>query len=270
MELLTVHESSGPKPADTLEQLPADELLRWAFDKFGPKVALASSFQAEESVLIDMAYRIRGSNFRIFTLDTGRLNQETYDCMDAIRNRYSVMIEAFFPDFEKVQAMVRQHGFNLFYESIELRKFCCSMRKVEPLNRALKGLDAWITGLRREQAVSRTEVRKLELDEDHGNILKINPLADWSYDQVWSYIRGNRVPYNRLHDRGYPSIGCAPCTRAVAADEDLRAGRWWWENPETRECGLHVRGEKQRSEIVKVARDAQDSDWTPNDTGDSG
>jgi phosphoadenosine phosphosulfate reductase len=272
MALLTLYESSGTKMADALEPLSADELLRWAFDKFSPKFALACSFQAEESVLIDMMYRIRGSDFRIFTLDTGRLNQETYDCMDAIRNRYSVVIEAFFPDFEKVEDMVRSHGFNLFYESIELRKLCCSMRKVEPLNRALKGLDAWMTGLRREQALSRTEVRKLEFDQDHGNILKINPLADWTHEQVWSYIRANNVPYNRLHDRGYPSIGCAPCTRSVAAGEDLRAGRWWWENPETRECGLHVRGEKQRSETAKVARDALDSrcTGTPNGTGDSG
>jgi phosphoadenosine phosphosulfate reductase len=272
MALLIADQSSGTKMTDALERLPANELIKWAFDKFGPRVALACSFQAEESVLIDMMYRMRGSDFRIFTLDTGRLNQETYDCMDAIRNRYGVVIEAFFPDFENVGAMVRTHGFNLFYESIELRKLCCSIRKVEPLNRALKGLDAWITGLRREQAVSRTEVRKLELDEEHGNILKINPLADWTYDQVWSYLRANNVPYHRLHDRGYPSIGCAPCTRAVTAGEDLRAGRWWWENPETRECGLHLAGEKQRSEIAKVARDAQQPGCTgtPNGTGDTG
>lgn len=222
-----------------LEDLPAEEVLRWALEKFSPKVALACSFQAEESVLIDMMHRIRGADFRIFSLDTGRLNQETYDCMDAIRQRYGVGIEVYFPDAIKVQEMVRTHGLNLFYNSIELRKLCCGIRKVEPLNRALSDLNAWMTGLRREQAVTRAEVSKIELDKDHGNILKINPLVDWTYEQVWDYIRDHNVPYNRLHDQGYPSIGCAPCTRAVKAVEDLRAGRWWWENPDTKECGLH-------------------------------
>jgi phosphoadenosine phosphosulfate reductase len=204
-------------------------------------VALACSFQAEESVLIDMMSRLRGADFRIFTLDTGRLNQETYDCMDAIRARYGISVEVYFPDALKVQDMVRSRGLNLFYNSVEERKLCCAVRKVEPLNRALKGLAAWMTGLRREQALTRTEVGKVELDADHDNILKINPLVDWSYDDVWNYIRENNVPFNRLHKQGYPSIGCAPCTRAVQAGEDSRAGRWWWENPETKECGLHVR-----------------------------
>jgi phosphoadenosine phosphosulfate reductase len=138
---------------------------------------------------------------------------------------------------------VRQHGMNLFYDSIEKRKLCCGIRKVEPLKRALSGLDAWMTGLRREQAVTRSEARKLELDKEHGGIVKINPLVDWSYDEVWDYIRKNNVPYNRLHNQSYPSIGCAPCTRAVKPGENLRAGRWWWENPETKECGLHMRGQ---------------------------
>ena len=138
--------------------------------------------------------------------------------------------------------MVRVHGLNLFYNSVQLRKMCCHVRKVEPLNRALKDLNAWMTGLRREQAVTRADVRKVELDKDHGNIVKINPLVEWSYEQVRNYIRANNVPYNRLHNQGYPSIGCAPCTRAVKPGDDLRAGRWWWENPETKECGLHMRG----------------------------
>jgi thioredoxin-dependent adenylylsulfate APS reductase len=176
----------------------------------------------------------------VFTLDTGRLNQETYDCMDAIRERYGIQIEVFFPDSNGVEEMVRENGLNLFYNSVELRKLCCGVRKVEPLNRALKGLDAWMTGLRREQAVTRADVRRIELDEDHGNIIKINPLVDWSYGDVWDYIRRKSVPYNRLHKQGYPSIGCAPCTRAVKPGEDLRAGRWWWENPNAKECGLHV------------------------------
>ncbi|MGH7826589.1 MAG: phosphoadenylyl-sulfate reductase [Candidatus Binatia bacterium] len=230
-----------------LEKLPAEGILNWALENFFPRITLACSFQAEESVLIDMMHRARGSDFRIFTLDTGRLNQETYDCMDAIRQRYGIGIEVYFPDAIKVQEMVRSHGLNLFYNSIELRKLCCGIRKVEPLNRALSEVNAWMTGLRREQAVTRSEVRKIELDKDHGNILKINPLVDWRYEQVWNYIRDHNVPYNRLHDQGYPSIGCAPCTRAVKAVEDLRAGRWWWENPDTKECGLHVKSEKRAS-----------------------
>jgi phosphoadenosine phosphosulfate reductase len=225
------------------EGLTALEIVTWALESYHRRLALACSFQAEGSVLIDMMYRVRGPAFRIFTLDTGRLNQETYDCMDAIRARYGVGVEVYFPDAMKVQEMVRSHGLNLFYNSIDLRKLCCGVRKVEPLNRALKGLDAWITGLRREQAVTRADVRKIELDRDHCNIVKINPLADWSYDQVWEYIRRHSVPYNRLHKQGYPSIGCAPCTRVVKPGEDVRAGRWWWENPETRECGLHVSSE---------------------------
>jgi phosphoadenosine phosphosulfate reductase len=225
-----------------LENLSPEEVLQWALDKFSPKLALACSFQAEGSVLIDMMHRLVGSDFRIFTLDTGRLNQETYDCMDAIRTRYGVCVEVYFPDAMKVQDMVRVHGLNLFYNSVQLRKMCCHVRKVEPLNRALKDLNAWMTGLRREQAVTRADVRKVEIDRDHSGIVKINPLIEWSTDQVWNYIRENNVPFNRLHKQGYPSIGCAPCSRAVTPGEHLRAGRWWWENPETKECGLHMRG----------------------------
>ena len=243
MTSFNLQEGSGTEITTVLEQLSPEGILHWALDRFSPKVALACSFQAEESVLIDMMHRIRGSDFRIFTLDTGRLNQETYDCMDAIRHKYGVSVEVFFPDFDKVQGMVRNHGLNLFYSSVELRKLCCGIRKVEPLNRALKDLDAWMTGLRREQAVTRAEVRKVELDKDHGNILKINPLVDWSHEQVWKYVRENKIPYNKLHDQGYPSIGCAPCTRAIKPGEDLRAGRWWWENPDTKECGLHIKSE---------------------------
>ena len=222
------------------ENLTTVDMVTWALERFGPRIALACSFQAEESVLIDLMHRVRGADFRVFTLDTGRLNQETYDCMDAIRERYGIQIEVFFPDSNGVEKMVRENGLNLFYNSVELRKLCCGVRKVEPLNRALKGLDAWMTGLRREQAVTRADVRRIELDEDHGNIIKINPLVDWSYDDVWDYVRRKSVPYNRLHKQGYPSIGCAPCTRAVKPGEDLRAGRWWWENPNAKECGLHL------------------------------
>ena len=223
-----------------LEKAPADAVLRWALDKFSPRIALACSFQAEESVLIDMMHKLRGSDFRIFTLDTGRLNQETYDCMDAIRDRYGISVEVYFPDASKVEDMVRTHGLNLFYQSIEQRHLCCSVRKVEPLKRVLKDLTACMTGLRREQAVTRSEVRKVEIDKDHGDIVKLNPLADWSHDQVWKYIRDHNVPFNWLHSQGYPSIGYAPYTRAMKPSEDARAGRWWWENSDTKECGLHV------------------------------
>ena len=226
--------------SEELESFSAEEILAWAFEAYHPRIALACSFQAEESVLIDMMSRLRGSDFRLFTLDTGRLNQETYDCMDAIRERYGVRVEAFFPDAARVEEMARTHGLNLFYKSVDFRKLCCGIRKVEPLNRALKNLDAWLTGLRREQAVTRADVRKVETDNDHGGIIKINPLVDWSHKEVWDYIRENHLPYNKLHDLGYPSIGCAPCTRAIQPGEDIRAGRWWWENPETKECGLHV------------------------------
>jgi phosphoadenosine phosphosulfate reductase len=231
------------KSSKDFEDLTTGEIVTWALERFSPRIGLACSFQAEESVLIDLIHRVRGADFRLFTLDTGRLNQETYDCMDAIRERYGVQIEVFFPEATGVEKMVRGNGLNLFYKSVELRKLCCGVRKVEPLNRALKDLDAWMTGLRREQAVTRADVRKIELDKDHGNIVKINPLVDWSHDDVWDYIWKNNIPYNRLHKQGYPSIGCAPCTRAVKPGENLRAGRWWWENPNTKECGLHVNAE---------------------------
>jgi phosphoadenosine phosphosulfate reductase len=229
--------------SDELERLSTEELIEWAIKTFRPRIALASSFQAEESVLIHMMHRLSGSDFRVFTLDTGRLNQETYDCMDALKDRYGIKIEVFFPDAHRVENMVKEHGLNLFYKSAELRKTCCAIRKVEPLNRALGELDAWMTGLRREQAVTRTQVQKVEIDRDHGNIVKINPVVDWTRKQVWDYISAHNVPYNKLHDLGFPSIGCAPCTRAIKPWEDIRAGRWWWENPEAKECGLHVSSE---------------------------
>ena len=226
--------------AQEFETKGAEEVLRWALQTYHPRIALASSFGAEDVVLIDMMVKIN-PNARIFTLDTGRLNQETYDVMDRIREKYRIKIEVMFPKSDAVEQMVRAKGMNLFYDSIENRKECCGVRKVEPLNRALWDLDAWITGLRRQQSVTRTQVSKVEIDEAHNKMVKVNPLTDWTGDQVWDYIKKNGVPYNKLHDMGYPSIGCAPCTRAVKPGEDERAGRWWWENPETKECGLHVR-----------------------------
>ena len=225
--------------AGQLESKSAEEVLRWAFDQFQPRLALASSFGAEDVALIDMMVKL-DPKARVFTLDTGRLNQETYDVMDKIRDKYRITIEVVFPKAEAVEAMVRERGLNLFYHSIENRKLCCGIRKVEPLNRVLADLDAWITGLRRDQVVTRASVKKAALDQDHGGIVKLNPLADWTWDQVMGYVKRHGVPYNVLHDQGYPSIGCAPCTRAVKPGEDLRAGRWWWEQPEQKECGLHV------------------------------
>ncbi len=225
---------------EQLESRTAEALLAWALDEFHPRLALAASFGAEDVVVIDMLARLdRGA--RVFTLDTGRLPGETYELMEAVRARYGLTIEVYFPQAAAVEAMVREHGVNLFYVDVGLRRRCCHVRKVEPLRRALEGLDAWITGLRRGQAATRAAVRKVEVDADHGGIIKLNPLADWTEEQVWAYIRAHDVPYNPLHDRGYPSIGCAPCTRPVAPGEDPRAGRWWWERPESRECGLHVR-----------------------------
>jgi len=226
--------------ARTLEPKSAQEVLAWGIHEFFPRIGLASSFGAEDVVLIDLLTRLN-PNVVVFTLDTGRLNEETYEVMDRIRDRYRLSIKSYFPNFERVQQLEREKGFYSFRRSVENRKECCGIRKVEPLNRALAELDAWITGLRRAQAVTRTSIPKVEVDAAHHNMIKVNPLADWSEAQVWEYIRANGVPYNPLHDQGYPSIGCAPCTRAIKPGEDIRAGRWWWEAPEQKECGLHVK-----------------------------
>jgi phosphoadenosine phosphosulfate reductase len=215
------------------------EILEWALDNLHPNVALASSFGAEDVIVIDMMMKIN-PEARVFTLDTGRLNQETYDVMDEIRSKYKTNIEVMFPDRDEVEQMVRVHGMNLFYKSVESRKLCCEIRKVHPLNRILSGLDGWITGLRSDQTQNRAGSGKFEIDAQHGGIVKINPIIDWTWQQVLDYIKENNVPYNKLHDKGYPSIGCAPCTRAIKPGENLRAGRWWWEADSQKECGLHV------------------------------
>lgn len=222
-----------------MEAKSAQDVLAWALARFHPRISFASSFGVEDVVVIDMLARLR-PDARIFTLDTGRLHEETYAVMERVRRRYGVTIESYFPDREQVERLEREKGFYSFHESIANRKECCTIRKVEPLRRALSGLDAWISGLRRDQAVTRGAVAKLEVDEAHPGLFKINPIADWTLDQVWSYVREHDVPYNDLHDRGFPSIGCSPCTRAIHNGEDVRAGRWWWETPEQKECGLHV------------------------------
>ncbi len=220
------------------ENKTAWEVLEWSQKRFHPHIAFASSFGAEDVVVMDMLAKINPAA-RIITLDTGRLPGETYDLMERLRQRYGLSIEACVPERQALEEMVREHGPNLFYKSVEMRKLCCKIRKVEPLKGALSTVNAWITGLRREQAVTRSDVKKVEIDESYGSIVKVNPLNDWTTQQVWDYIRQNNVPYNALHDQGYPSLGCAPCTRAILPGEDLRAGRWWWESPEQKECGLH-------------------------------
>ena len=216
-----------------------EEALKWALDNVHPKLALASSFGAEDVVVIDMLMKIN-PKARIFTLDTGRLNQETYDVMDAIRKKYNTEIEITFPDAKEVIQMVQTNGMNLFYDSPENRKLCCGIRKVHPLNKMLATLDGWITGLRSDQTQNRGDAQKIEIDEQHDGMIKVNPIIDWSWDQTWDYIKANDIPFNKLHDKGFPSIGCEPCTRAIKPGEDLRAGRWWWEQSSERECGLHM------------------------------
>ena len=226
--------------AEEFDRAPAESVISWAISEFDTHLTVACSFGAEDVVLIDMISKL-GTKVRIFVLDTGRLHQETYDVMAQCREKYNIDFEVFSPNTSSLQELLRSKGPNSFYESAENRQECCGIRKVEPLRRALTGSKAWITGLRREQAVTRTGLAKIEIDSTHGGMTKINPLADWSESQVWDYIRSNGVPYNALHDEGFPSIGCAPCTRAIVAGEDIRAGRWWWENPEHKECGLHIR-----------------------------
>ncbi len=199
----------------------------------------ANSFGAEDMVLTDLICQ-HAPDIEIFTLDTGRLPAETYTLMQETLQRYGRRILPYFPEAAAVEHYLREHGPNAFYDSVELRKECCRIRKVEPLRRALKGKKAWITGLRREQAPTRTDLGVSEWDGGNG-LQKFNPLIEWTHQEIWDYIRHFEVPYNALHDQHYPSIGCAPCTRAIAAGEDIRAGRWWWENPESKECGLHVK-----------------------------
>jgi len=214
-------------------------LLKQAQDKYAPDLVFASSFGAEDVVLIDLISKL-APNIQIVTLDTGRLPQQTYDVMDACRKKYGLNIQVFFPDVAEVEQMVRESGFNLFYQSVENRKHCCAIRKIHPLKRALAGAKAWITGVRREQADSRQAMAAVEDDAGFG-IKKFNPLIEWSEAEVWEYIRANDAPYNVLHDQHYPSIGCACCTRSVTVGEDPRSGRWWWEREDgVAECGLHA------------------------------
>jgi phosphoadenosine phosphosulfate reductase len=217
----------------------AQTLLAEIARDFTP-ATFANSLGAEDMVLTDLIVKAK-LPIEIFSLDTGRLPLETYDLMATVDKHYGLKLKVYFPRPEEVESYVRQHGINAFYESVTLRKACCYARKVEPLRRALAGKRAWITGMRAEQAATRGNLAIREYDESNG-LEKFNPLSAWSEKEIWAYIKQNKVPYNALHDKFYPSIGCAPCTRAVALGEDVRAGRWWWENPESKECGLHVKG----------------------------
>jgi phosphoadenosine phosphosulfate reductase len=229
-----------PALAARFESRPPEELVAWAHQTYGDRLVLASSFSYEDVLLIDVAAKV-APVLRVIFLDTGRLHEETYDVVDRIRAKYGIAVEAYFPQANDVEQLVRIKGTASFRNSVDDRKECCGIRKVEPLGRALATADAWITGLRRQQSATRTNVAPLEIDAANGGIVKLNPLHHFSEDDVKREVKARGVPYNALHDRGFPSIGCAPCTRAIAPGEDVRAGRWWWESPDQKECGLHAR-----------------------------
>jgi thioredoxin-dependent adenylylsulfate APS reductase len=221
-----------------LDDKNPQDVLAWAMNRFGSRLSICTSFQSDGMAILDMAWRI-DPQVRVFTVDSGRMHPETYELMDRVRERYGIPIEVYYPDSRQLEPFVRREGVNPMYRAVPLRLRCCEIRKVNPLKRALGDLDAWVTGLRRDQWASRSNIRKIEIDHDHGGLLKVNPLADWTEEEVWEYIRDNDVPYNTLYDQGYTSIGCAPCTRPTKAGEDARAGRWWWEKNAPKECGIH-------------------------------
>jgi len=216
-----------------------EAVLEWAIERFAPRIAISTAFQKDGAVLLHLAYAI-DPTIQVFSVDTGRLPPETHELVEQLRERYPGMeLDLLSPNARQVQRMVGRHGPNLFYRQVEHRLVCCNIRKVQPLTRHLATLDAWITGLRRDQWASRTDIRKVEIDHDHGGIVKLNPLAEWTEDEVWDYVREREIPYHPLYDRGYTSIGCAPCTRALAPGEQSRDGRWWWEQNAPKECGIH-------------------------------
>ncbi|KAF0129808.1 MAG: phosphoadenosine phosphosulfate reductase [Bacteroidetes bacterium] len=222
---------------EELKNASPQEVLGLVYERFKDKIAFASSLGYEDQVLTQMI-ATSCPEMKIFTLDTGRLFPETYDLIEKTVARYKPNFQIYFPDYQAVETMTNSKGVNLFYDSIDNRKLCCSVRKTMPLKRALSGLEAWITGLRRSQSITRTHLQVVEWDEAN-QLIKINPLINWNEDDVIIYINNHNIPYNLLHDKGFPSIGCQPCTRSIEVGEDVRAGRWWWELPEQKECGLH-------------------------------
>jgi thioredoxin-dependent adenylylsulfate APS reductase len=262
-QLLTGQPAHGAEiaaAARALEEQSPQAILRWGMQRFGARLALCTSFQADGMVLLDMAWRIDPA-VRVFTIDTGRLPAETYALIDQVRERYGIAIEVYSPDAGQLAAFVGAEGVNPFYRSAALRLRCCAIRKVNPLKRVLGDLDAWVTGLRRDQSLNRRDVQVVELDREHPGLVKLNPVASWSDDEVWDYIRAHDVPVNALYGQGYTSIGCAPCTRAIAPGEDARAGRWWWEQDTLKECGMHCAVEsgslaRRVRELNAEARDA--------------
>jgi len=223
--------------SEKVKGLPAGEIIRTVAGEFPGRISFASSLGEEDQIITDMIAR-DFPQIEVFTLDTGRLFPETYDLIAKTQKRYNINFVIYSPDARRLEEMVRSKGINLFYESVDNRKLCCGVRKVEPLQRALAKVDAWICGLRRAQSVTRSQVQTIEWDEANQKI-KVNPLAAWSYDDVKNYIKEHNVDVNPLHAKGFISIGCSPCTRAVKPGEDIRAGRWWWEQSESKECGLH-------------------------------
>lgn len=222
-----------------LDYEPPEEIVRWGIETFGDRVAIVTSLQIDTMAILDMAYRI-DPHIRVITVDTGRLPEATLAFLDEVRAHYpEARWRVLLPDHREVEEMIERNGANLFYESVPMRFLCCHIRKVRPLVGALRGLDAWFTGLRRDQWASRAAIKKIELDHDHGGIVKLNPLADWTEEEVWAYLTDNGVPTHPLYEQGYTSIGCAPCSRPIKAGEDRRAGRWWWERDAPKECGMN-------------------------------
>jgi len=225
------------------------DVIEWALTTFSQRrIAVCTSFQVDGMAILDMAWRVDPS-VRVFTVDTGRMPQETYDLIQAVRDRYGMEIELHHPDTQEVAKMVNQHGQDLFLTSVPLRLTCCDVRKVRPLVRVLGELDGWITGLRRDQWATRSNIRKIEIDHDHGGLIKVNPLADWTEEEVWEYLQANEVPHNALYDKGYKTIGCAPCTRAVEPGAEQRSGRWWWEKAPPRSAGCTARWRRAASSM---------------------
>jgi phosphoadenosine phosphosulfate reductase len=239
MELTEKLKSQIAEWNETLKDKSPIGVIGFFLGHFGDKILLSTSLGLEDQVLTEMVLR-QDRNAIVFTLDTGRLFPETYDLIARTNKHFGIRMRTYFPEPAKVEEMVANHGINLFYDSVEKRKMCCGIRKVAQLPRAFKGMEAWICGLRKDQSVSRFFNHLVEWDENNG-LVKVNPLINWSEKQVWEYIRLHNIPYNLLHDRGFPSIGCEPCTRAIEPGEDIRAGRWWWENELHKECGLHKR-----------------------------